>query len=100
MFIHNSINKIKEFEKNNINLVGLFATLIGIISFLPVIYVVYNTKRTANFPFKTLILALISNILWIYYAIAKDEKIDTQIAFMGTLYFFIYSFILFTKILY
>jgi len=98
MFINSVKEKLDTFEKEHIGLVGLLATMIGIISFLPVLYVVYKTKRTINFPYKTLILALISNILWIYYATAKSAEVDTQIAIMGSLYFFIYAFILFTKI--
>lgn len=89
MFLHNFI----EFQ----NVTGLLATIIGIISFLPVVYLVYKTKNTSNFPYKTLILAIISNILWIYYAVATKTPADDQIAFMGTLYLCIYLFILYTK---
>lgn len=92
------INKIEKYAENHIQIAGFMATLIGIISFLPVLYVVYKTKKTNNFPIHTLILALISNTLWIYYSLAKKPNIDMQIAFMGVLYFFIYFFILYTKI--
>lgn len=93
MFLHNysSVEKLTE------SISGLFATIIGIVSFLPVVYLIYKTKNTSNFPFKSLILALISNILWIYYAFVK---VDYQVAFMGTLYFFIYIYILYTKLVY
>jgi len=86
--------------ENPEKLTGLFATIIGIISFLPVIYIVYKTKNTKNFPYKTLILALISNLLWIYYALVKDKQIDKQLLLMGILYFLIYIFIFVTKIIY
>lgn len=94
------INKIEKYTESHSNIAGFLATIIGIISFLPVIYIVYKTKKTINFPYRTLILALLSNILWIYYSVAKYPKIDFQIAFMGTLYFFIYLFILQTKLFY
>ena len=81
-------------------LAGLFATIVGIISFIPVVYIVYKTKNTKNFPYKTLFLALISNLLWIYYALVKDKEIDKQLLLMGILYFFIYIFIFVTKIIY
>lgn len=82
------------------NITGLLATIIGIISFLPVVYLVYKTKNTSNFPYKTLILAIMSNVLWIYYALATKTPTDDQVAFMGTLYLFIYLFILYTKWVY
>ncbi len=91
------INKIEEYAETHSKIAGFLATIIGIISFLPVLYVVYKTKKTINFPYRTLILALLSNLLWIYYSVAKYPKIDFQIAFMGILYFFIYLFILHTK---
>lgn len=94
------INKIEEYAETHSKIIGFLATIIGIISFLPVIYVVYKTKKTLNFPYRTLILALLSNLLWIYYSVVKYPEIDFQIAFMGTLYFFIYLFILQTKIFY
>ena len=92
------INKIEEYAETHSKIAGFLATIIGIISFVPVIYVVYKTKKTVNFPYRTLILALISNLLWIYYSVAKYPKIDFQVAFMGVLYFFIYLFILQTKV--
>lgn len=84
--------------KNYIGVVGFLGTIVGVISFLPVLYVVYKTKKTNNFPYKALLLALVSNLLWIFYAFKKGPKVDTQVAFMGILYFLIYSFILHTKI--
>ena len=77
---------------------GLLATIIGVISFIPILFTVHNTKKTSNFPYRALILALISNTLWFYYALTKDSTIDIQLASMGVLYFLIYSFILYIKI--
>tara|TARA_Y100000389_G_scaffold204357_2_gene256432 strand:+ start:1521 stop:1823 length:303 start_codon:yes stop_codon:yes gene_type:complete len=98
MFVHDKIKDIEFILKHPKKISGLAATIIGIISFLPVIYIVYKTKITKNFPYKTLILALTSNLLWIYYSTVKDKIIDKQLLLMGVLYFFIYTFILFTKI--
>lgn len=100
MFIHAIMFDLENIWGNPIKISGLVATMIGIISFIPVLYIVYKTKITKNFPYKTLILALISNILWILYAAAKDKTIDKQLMFMGVLYFIIYLFILYTKLLY
>ena len=45
MFINKAVSNIINFEQTNISLTGLAATLIGIISFIPVLYVVYKTKK-------------------------------------------------------
>ena len=100
MFIHTGITDLENIGVNLGKFAGLAATTIGLISFLPILYVVYKTKKTKNFPYRALILALISNLLWIFYAAAKDHIIDKQLMFMGILYFFIYAFILYTKIQY
>ena len=83
----------------NIKLLGLMATLVGIISFIPVISVVHEKHITKNFPFKSLALALLSNILWIGYGIGQEPK-DLVVLTMGLLYMAMYSFILFVKISY
>ena len=46
------INKIEEYAETHSKITGFLATIIGIISFLPVIYVVYKTKKTLNFPYR------------------------------------------------
>jgi uncharacterized protein with PQ loop repeat len=76
-------------------IIGYLATIIGVFSFLPVIINVYNTKKTNNFPYKTLILALISNLLFMISGIFKKDFI---LIFMGIVYLIIYSFITFIKI--
>jgi len=92
-----NLNSLDNMLKNYITAAGFLATIVGIISFLPVLYIVFKTKKTNNFPYKALILALISNFLWIFYAFKKGPVVDNQVAFMGILYFLIYSFILYIK---
>ena len=77
--------------------IGMLATIIGIFSFIPVISIIYKSKRTNNFPYYTLFLAIISNILWFIYGIYKETYANIL---SGTLYFLIYSFILYIKLLY
>ena len=79
------------------DIIGYIATIIGVLSFLPVISNIYKTKKTNNFPFKTLILVLISNSLLILSGFLKK---DFVFIFMGFIYIVIYSFILFTKLTY
>ena len=91
---------IKEDIEHPAKIAGLLATIIGIISYLPVVYTVYKTKKTTNFPYKALFLAIISNSLWIYYGLSNPKGMDKQIILMGVLYFLIYVFILYTKLIY
>jgi len=76
--------------------IGILATIIGIISYLPVLWVVHKTNKTNNFPFKTLFLALISNILWVMYGMYEPAPASIL---SGALYFLIYVYILYVKIL-
>jgi len=45
-----NLNSFDNMLKNYIGAAGFLATIVGIISFLPVLYVVYKTKKTNNFP--------------------------------------------------
>ena len=81
--------------ENNITKIGMLATIIGIISFLPVLLVIAKTRKTNNFPYVTLTLALISNITWIVYGAFKGAKASMV---MGILYVLIYAFILVVKV--
>lgn len=91
------IQSIENMTVNYVSVAGIIATIIGILSFLPVIYVVYKSKNTSNFPYNSLVLAITSNLLWIYYAISNKPQIDYPLAIKGTVYLLIYTYILFTK---
>jgi len=76
------------------HIIATIALILGIITFLPVVHRIYDTKDTDNFPINTLLLLILSNSLWIIYGmIIKDNSIYG----MGLIYLFIYSFILFIK---
>lgn len=87
---------IKKFLKSNVFAIGIMATLIGIISYLPVLYHVYNTKHTEDFPIITLYIALLSNILWMVYGLIKGAYASF---ISGILYFMIYAYIFYVKIM-
>ncbi len=88
------LDDIKLSATTHSDIIGILATIIGIISFVPVVLGVYKTKKTNNFPVKMLVLALISNILWVIYGSIVNAN-STILA--GVLYFIIYAFILFVK---
>ena len=92
MFLHTDYFKIQQILGNFKHFAGLLATIIGVISFIPVLFTVHKTKKASNFPYRALILALTSNILWLYYALAKNPKTDLQLAGMAILFFILKYF--------
>ena len=96
-YVHTLEHKMEQTVEHPSKYAGLAATMIGIISFLPVLHTVYKTRKTTNFPYEALGLALASNALWIYYGYSKPKGIDYQVLMMGVLYFAVYSSILYVK---
>lgn len=78
-------------------LVGKIAIFTGIISFFPIMYKMWITKNHSNFTWINLLLALSSNLAWIYYGIQANTSANL---WSGILYFGIYSYILMFKIFY
>lgn len=81
-------------EKYYVSVVGNLAMMLGIISFLPVMYTIFKTKKANNFPYKSLILLLTSNILWVIYGYFVSAN-ATIIS--GSFFTLIYFFILYIK---
>ena len=81
--------------KNLTEDIGYMATIIGLVSYLPVVYNVAKTQKTNNFPFETLYFSIVSLILWIIYGIRKSALADI---FRGTIFLLIFGYILFVKI--
>ena len=76
-------------------LLGVTATIIGIISFSKIVYNVHITGKTNNFPYISLFMALSSNLLWFIYGLIKK---DGSVILMGLLYALLYFYILFRKV--
>ena len=75
-------------------LVGDMAIVIGIISYMPVLLTIYKTKKTNNFPYKSLVFLVMAQILWVIYGYLASAN-ATLIS--GLLFLLIYLFILYTK---
>ena len=88
---------MKNKSSHFLEILGVLATIIGALSFIPVLYTVWDTKKAHDFPFIGLVFALLSNLLWIYYGHFKSAKAPI---FMGMLYVCIYGFILSVKTVY
>ena len=76
-------------------IIGLLATIIGVIRFFPILYKVWKTGHTKNFPYLSLFLAILSNLLWIWYG--TFEKTWANII-AGSIFLMFYTYILFIKI--
>lgn len=75
--------------------VGYAATLLGIVSFIPILYNIFVTRNTSNFTYKNLALALVSNLLWFYYGVDSSSYAPL---ISGVMYFLVYSIILYYKV--
>jgi len=78
-----------------IEAIGLLATFLGALRFFPILHKVYKTRKTTNFPYAALFLALSSNILWVIYGTLDDTYANIV---AGSLFFSAYAFILFIKL--
>ena len=74
---------------------GLIATLLGVLSFSQIVYNISITGNTTNYNYKSLILSLSSNILWLIYGLKKKDK---SITTMGIIYISLNLYIIYKKI--
>tara|TARA_B000000557_G_C20578274_1_gene360207 strand:- start:191 stop:457 length:267 start_codon:yes stop_codon:yes gene_type:complete len=83
--------------KNNIDNIGILASIIGLLRFIPLVIEIYKTKKTNNFPYLMLLLAISSTILWLIYGF-----INYSIALLisASIALSVYLFILFMKVKY
>ena len=82
---------------DNINIIGLLATFIGLLLFIPITIEVYKSKKTNNFPYLMLFFAITSTILWLIYSYINNS---IPLFISAGLAFSVYLFILFIKIKY
>lgn len=83
--------------KLNKHTIGNLAIITGIVSFIPIMVTMWITKNHSNFTWSNLVLALTSNLLWLYYGVFTGTSANF---WSGILYFLIYLYILVFKILY
>ena len=85
------------FEKTLLKGTGIIATLVGIISIIPIAMEVWKTKKTVAFPYFALGLAILSNSLWVAFGLYTGVKASLL---SGFLYLAFYLFIFIIKIRY
>ena len=90
----------KYYDIKNTNIIkslGLLASFLGLLRFIPIVYEIYKTKRTNNFTPTMLFLALSSTIFWLifgYYENTLPLIISSLIAFC------VYIYIVYMKLSY
>ena len=81
---------------NYVTFIGILGTFIGLISFRAMLWEIYTTGVTINFPYESLILTVIGWSLIIINGILNKSSVNI---FLGFVYLIIFSSILITKIL-
>tara|TARA_Y100000389_G_scaffold165098_1_gene169141 strand:+ start:2535 stop:2795 length:261 start_codon:yes stop_codon:yes gene_type:complete len=78
----------------NIFVLGFIATILGVLSFLNIVYNIELSGNTHNFSYKALILSLLSNLLWLIYGFKKRDK---SITIMGIINMILNLYIIYKK---
>ena len=86
-----------QLEKKILAATGIIATLIGIISIIPIAMKAWKTKKASSFTTTALVLAIISNALWVIFGISSGVKASLL---SGSLYLAFYIFIFIIHISY
>ena len=88
---------IKDEYFKYLDFIGLTATIIGAIRFIPLVAEIYRTKKTNNFTYATLFFAFTSTILWIIYSLMRKSL---SLGFSAGIACSVYIYILITKLRY
>ena len=82
---------------NHIETIGILASIIGLLRFIPIVFEIYKTKKTNNFPYLMLFFALTSTMLWLIYAFVKNS---IPLIISAGLALTVYLYIMFMKFRY
>ena len=98
MEVENFYKKYDYIKNNNIikNL-GLLASFLGLLRFIPMVYQIYKTKRTNNFTPTMLLLALTSTIFWLVFGFYEDTL---PLIISSVIALFVYTYIVYMKLSY
>lgn len=82
---------------NNIETIGMLASIIGLLRFIPIVIEIYKTKKTNNFPYLMLFFAVTSTTLWLIYAFVNNS---IALIISAGLALTVYLYIMFMKFKY
>ena len=76
---------------------GLLASFLGLLRFIPMVYQIYKTKRTNNFTPTMLLLALTSTIFWLVFGFYENTL---PVIISSVIALFVYLYIVYMKLSY
>lgn len=76
---------------------GFFGSIVGLVSFIPIMYHVIATKNTSNFVWSGLLMAILSSFLWMMEGITMNSL---TLVINTFLYIIMYFIIVVVKIFY
>ena len=82
---------------NNIEIIGYVAMCLSIMSFFPIVFTVYKTKKTNNFPYQSIFLALSAHTCWLIYGLYSNTSATE---YSGFIFVLMYLFMLYIKMNY
>ena len=102
------VNVCKKYKEELVNMegdfygikkknIGYIATILSLISFLPILHNVYKTKKTNNFSYASIALSFLISALWIFYGSHTNSFVTIL---RSIVFIFIFSSILYVKIFY
>lgn len=77
--------------------IGYIAMVLSFISFSPILYNIYKTKKTTNFSYTSIAVSFFISSLWIFYGVHQRSFITVL---RSLVFVFTYSFILYVKFFY
>lgn len=78
-----------------VDIVGICATTIDLINLWPQFKHIRDTDNTSSYSITYLKVSLFTNILWLIYAIKKNDKIMLSTGLIG----FLFTFYIFCKVM-
>ena len=78
-------------------LLGMAATIAGMLRFIPIVIEINRSKKTNNFTVWTLILAITSSIMWILYSFFQES---VSLAISASIALTVYMYIVYMKWVY
>ena len=78
-------------------LLGMAATIAGMLRFIPIVIEINRSKKTNNFTIWTLILAITSSIMWILYSFFQES---VSLAISASIALTVYMYIVYMKWVY
>lgn len=72
---------------------GLFASVLGVATFVPIIYNVITTGKTNNFLWSAIIMGLLASIFWLLEGMRVDSSYLIANSYIFIFFYFLIGFV-------